>query len=206
MKYLIMWSGGIDSTYTLAKMLKETDNEIHAHHIHINNAEGRMIAESEAIRALMPKLQAIRPFDACTSGSDFSHVAAMPYDNPIILFHAGVVARGLGMRAGTKAVDKWTIGTCLEEGHNQERWNVTIGAFHAGYYSQPELNRPPAPEFELLPLVSKREEMLYLDKLGLLDVCWYCRRPQMIDGELIECNQCKTCHEVKKELLPCRHN
>ena len=31
---LVMWSGGLDSTYTLVRLLQETSDEVHAHHVH----------------------------------------------------------------------------------------------------------------------------------------------------------------------------
>jgi hypothetical protein len=38
---IVMWSGGIDSTFKLASLLKETAYKFHAHHVHLVNAEGR---------------------------------------------------------------------------------------------------------------------------------------------------------------------
>jgi len=186
---LVMWSGGIDSTYVLTKLLAE-GHDVHAHHIEIINGEGiRHLGEIEACNALLPKLQAIKPFKfTCSSVNHMAHTN-YPFDMAVVCFEAGVVSR-------SHKFDKWTIGTHEAEGHWIERWKVIEPAATAACWPTP------MPEFELMPLVSKKEEMRYLDELDLLGDCWYCRSPAEVDGELIECNRCKTCHEVKKELLP----
>ena len=35
-KSLVMWSGGLDSTYSLVRLLGETDDEVLVHHVHCN--------------------------------------------------------------------------------------------------------------------------------------------------------------------------
>ena len=47
-RMIVMWSGGIDSTFKLAYLLKETEYQVHAHHVHIVNREGRSQAEPAA--------------------------------------------------------------------------------------------------------------------------------------------------------------
>src|SRR4029077_18363528 len=61
-RMIVMWSGGIDSTFKLAYLLKETEYQVHAHHVHIVNREGRSQAERAACVALRSKLKAIRSF------------------------------------------------------------------------------------------------------------------------------------------------
>ena len=40
-RMIVMWSGGIDSTFKLAYLLRETEYQVHAHHVNIVNHEGR---------------------------------------------------------------------------------------------------------------------------------------------------------------------
>jgi hypothetical protein len=48
---LVMFSGGLDSLGMTYLMLKAaTDNELHIHHINIENVEGRTRAEAEAVK------------------------------------------------------------------------------------------------------------------------------------------------------------
>lgn len=194
MNYLVMWSGGIDSTYTMAKLLKEHDGRIHAHHICLVNKEGRQRAEENAIRRLMPKLQNIRQFSYTENLIDDSRLFQIPYDMARVCFEAGVVARGFS-QCTDLIFDRWTIGTHKGEGHWQSRWNVISKGTEAAYWYREDGMIPP-PKFELMPMVSKKEEMLYLKELGLLDDCWYCRTPVRMEP----CGKCKTCIEVEEAL------
>ena len=179
-----MWSGGIDSTYVLAKMLKETTHQVHVHHIRLINREKRDEAEENACLNLLPKLKEIRDFTHTTTLINHTRIPEIPYDMAIVCFEAGVVSRALELR-GLKP-NKWTIGTHLAEGHNYERWEVIKHACNAGAWPQT------CAEFELFPMVSKKDEMEYLQKLGLFNDCWFCRTPK--EGK--PCGNCKTCVEV----------
>ncbi len=46
---LVMWSGGLDSTGALFKLLTESKEPLHVHHIDIQNAEKRFIPEQYAV-------------------------------------------------------------------------------------------------------------------------------------------------------------
>ena len=48
-----MFSSGVDSTYTLVKLLQETDDDIYAHHINMVNMEARHDVERERSRAII---------------------------------------------------------------------------------------------------------------------------------------------------------
>ena len=188
---LVMWSGGIDSTYTLAKLLHDSSFKIHAHHIVLHNVERRSNAEVEAIRKLMPKLQQIRPFTFTENFIDDSRMPTMVYDMARVCFEAGAVSKGFYHHPNQIIFDKWTIGTHEAEGHNWERWDVIKHATRAAEWTK---GREKFIEFELQPLVSKKAEMDYLADLGLLDDCWYCRTP----FNSKPCGICKTCGEVKE--------
>jgi len=59
---VVMLSGGIDSVAVLKQVLKETDDKIYAHHIHIKNNEGpnnikRYKAEALALRKIVPYMK-----------------------------------------------------------------------------------------------------------------------------------------------------
>lgn len=185
-----MWSGGIDSTYTLAKLLKETTHEIHAHHIHFVNFEGRGKYEMEAINKLTPKLKAIRGFELSECMIDYRQFREVPFDMAVACFQAGAVQKNLAWQK--KPCDKWTIGTHKAEGHDWKRWEVIKHATAAGAYPVKE------PEFELQEFVSKLEEMDYLNSQDLLVDCWFCRRPR----EGLVCGECHTCQEVKGASAP----
>lgn len=198
--YLVMWSGGIDSTYSAAKLLNETEHNVYLHHIYLQNVENRARHEAKAIKALGDKLNKIRPFKFTHNTIDDSYMPTMVYDMARVCFEAGAVSKGWYHYNGT-ILHKWTIGTHEAEGHNWDRWEVIKHATRAAEYTDPrhlhpsEKPRTEFIEFELLPMVSKKQEMQYLKELNLLDDCWYCRTPT--EGP---CGVCKTCEEVKQAL------
>lgn len=196
MHYLVMWSGGIDSTYTLAHLLKNTDHKINAHHIHLMNAERRHLMEAKACLDLFIKMQEIREFVWTQTTVDYSKIPGHTYDMADVCYHAGAISKAFAQNSKTESFDKWTIGTHLAEGHWQERFDILMGGFKAASWS-PEWTNEKLPEFELQPMFPKIEEMDFLDELGLLHLCWYCRTPR--NGK--RCKVCKTCVEVTNAIL-----
>ena len=49
MKYktVVLWSGGVDSTGALYRILKDYDDDVVAHHIHFKNYQNRWKAEKK---------------------------------------------------------------------------------------------------------------------------------------------------------------
>ena len=198
-----MWSGGIDSTYILAKMLLETENNIFAHHVSLVNCENRARAEEEAVNKLCKKLSKIRDFKLTRNLIDDSKMPTIVYDMARVCFEAGSVSKAWYHYDFPITLDEWTIGTHKAEGHWQERWDIIEPAVRAAEWS-PNRERPI--KFKLHDLVTKQEEMSYLAKHDLLDDCWYCRTPVKIIGDSVytPCGKCKTCEEVnkaKKEMI-----
>lgn len=183
---LVMWSGGIDSTYKLAFLLKETTEKIHVHHVYINNREGRVILEAEAIKKLFPKLQAIRTFTFSESTVDHRQYSHIPYDMAVVCFEAGACARDHTFVEGKERITHWTIGTHQSEGHWQRRFDA-IEPIVGGVCFPHD-----APKFDLGRMPPKGEEIEYLRALNLFDDCFYCRMP--VDGKA--CGKCPTCKEV----------
>jgi hypothetical protein len=184
-RMIVMWSGGIDSTFKLAYLLRETEYQIHAHHVNIVNHEGRARAERAACSALRRRLKALRGFAYTESTVDHREHDKIPFDMAVVAFEAGVVARsGDGRRV--EPFTHWTIGTHKAEGHFQRRFDlyepmVNAVCFPGDY-----------PAFEMGRVVTKAEEIAYLEELGLLGDCWYCRFPR---GRRA-CGRCATCKDV----------
>ena len=88
-----MFSGGIDSTAMLVKLLTEGRDELRVHHIRMLNREGRDRAEGRAVDAILAYARAnYRPFRFSQSGLDFSGLEAIPIDYVSIAFVACQVA------------------------------------------------------------------------------------------------------------------
>lgn len=191
MQTLIMWSGGIDSTYILARALRELKDDLVVNHTYLKTFENRQDAEMKAIQALTPKMLDVRNFIPWKIGHDYSDPPTLIYDMPVFCADAGAIAKTFRLNKNLKRIDRWTIGTNAEESHWQTRWDVIVKAANAFAW---ELD---APQFEFLfPLVSRAEEIRYLKECGIYDDCWFCRTP--INNK--RCERCPTCHEVSAAL------
>lgn len=189
---LVMFSAGIDSTYTLVKLLQETDDEIYAHHVHMVNVEKRHEVEARRSRAIADHcMKTIRKFNYSETSIDHRNMRWFGYDIISVGFEAGIVAHSFHM-ARKRPMDRWTIGTCEEEGHNEERFAHVLAACAANCYPTPP------PPFFLLPLIPKADEIAYMPR-PVVDLCWTCRRPVAgVDGNPRECGTCKTCRLMLK--------
>jgi hypothetical protein len=189
---LVMFSAGIDSTYTLVKLLQETDDDIYVHHVHMVNAEKRHEIEAKRSRAIAEHcMKTIRKFNYSETSIDHRNMRWFGYDIISVGFEAGIVAHSFHM-ARKRPMDRWTIGTCEEEGHNEERFAHVLAACAANCYPTSP------PEFFLLPLIPKAAEIAYLPR-EIADLCWTCRRPMRgADGKPTECGTCKTCKLMLK--------
>ena len=58
-KTIVLWSGGVDSTGALYKILKEYDDDVVAHHIHIKTDAVLMDGASLDILSLSLELMAL---------------------------------------------------------------------------------------------------------------------------------------------------
>lgn len=187
---LVMWSGGIDSTYVLTRLLHESEQPLYAHHVQITNATQRHPKEAGAVDALFPRLRGIRDFHLSTSAVDFRHLHELthmiPFDMQVVCAHAGAFFRSMEIGA-KRTVARWTIGTHKDEGHWGERWHAIEPAVAAMAWPA-----TPGEFFLLEPLATKQEEMAYLEDRGLLDHTWYCRMPRA--GE--PCRKCTPCTDV----------
>ena len=192
---LVMFSSGIDSAYTLVKLLTETNHRVLVHHIHLINDEGRYEIESERARAIIEACRKrYRPFFYSESGIDHRKFPFFGFDIVSVGFEAGVVAHSYLLDRKEK-LGGWTIGTCLEEGHREDRFQFVKACCAANCFPYP------APPFFMLPLVSKKAETKALPE-EILELCWTCRRPVKTEKGFRECGECQTCQlmqEIREE-------
>ncbi|GAB5469401.1 MAG: hypothetical protein Kilf2KO_24310 [Rhodospirillales bacterium] len=186
---LVMLSGGIDSVYTLVKLLRETDDTILAHHIDLVNDEGRWVPERTACRNVVDFCrEAYRDFSYSESAIDHRGLAFFGFDMVSVGFEAGIVSHSY-YNATQRMPDRWTVGSCTEEGSNPGRFKHVEACVAANCF-------PVDPPVSYsLPIVSKKEEMSYLD-IDLLRRLWTCRRPIEVEDGYRECGLCKTCELV----------
>ena len=93
MTTLVMFSGGMDSTAMLVKLLAQSQDELRVHHVRMVNREGRAGAEQQAVEAILAWCRGrYRPFRYSESGLDFASLEAIPIDYLSIAYVACQVA------------------------------------------------------------------------------------------------------------------
>ena len=202
MTTLVMFSGGLDSTAALYKLLTGDADELHVHHVHLVNRDGRDLAERDAVQAALAWCRAhCRPFAYSESTLDFSALQAIPIDYLSVAFAACQVAidvpRCSRIAVGVLAADLDEIKRKVSE---QQRH-----AFEAMYacYRQRKLGEPMVEWIYPVYQLSKAQVAALLPP-ELRAVAWSCRRPvAAADGGYRICGVCKPCRkraEVSAEL------
>lgn len=184
MNTLVMFSGGLDSTVALVKLLKETDDNIHAHHINLYNQEGRAEAEKIAVSKIIPYCQKIRPFKFTTTTQDYTEIFT-PYDTHITRFTAAQICRGYS------GIQRVVSGWCKDDTNPN---TISDAIFKAALCGNPDNIEWYYPCLEM----TKKEEKEYLSKEcpELLDFIHYCRKP-IKNGDVWEpCKKCHTCKQM----------
>ena len=181
-----MFSGGLDSTAMLVKLLAESADELRVHHIRMVNKEGRDRAEQRAVEAIVAHCRSrYRPFRYSESALDFSGLEAIPIDYLSIAFVACQVAIDT---PGCDRVAVATLATDTDIANRSARQRRVFEEMYACYRAR-KLGEPHvewiAPVFDLpkatLAAALPRE---------LLNLTWSCRRP--VDG-FRACGACKAC-------------
>lgn len=189
LRLVLMLSGGLDSVALLVNLLAATDHEVHAHHIVLDNVEGRAGAENEALEAVFAWTdEHLRPHERSTS----THAFHLPtggggWDTTLTLFTAARVVRGLG---------PWRADAVVTGHINPAFAELAEGeaVFHATFQSRrwrPAWVRP------LGRLQGDRvaRKALIRDSLPpeVAERCWWCRRPVPAGEGWAPCGQCHAC-------------
>ena len=183
MKTLVMFSGGVDSTYVLLKLLCETRDEVFAHHIHLVNYEGRHTVEAQRCRQIVEYCRrSVRAFHYTESAIDHRGFRFFGIDMISVGFEAGLVAHSY-------LIPRWTCGISADD----QRWEARFRHVEASVAANAFPLAPP--EFFLLPRVSKLEEMRYLPP-ELLAMTWSCRKPIVEGDAFLACARCRACRTL----------
>ncbi len=193
---LLMFSGGIDSLFTLHQLLTETDDVVWAHHVNLVNREGRHRAESEACGNIVAWLtERVRRFRYTESTLDHSAFAMFGRDVTMVAFEAGLVVQNAHVQ-WKRGFDRWMLGYCKEESEevlpsgtvadssNRRSLTEQAVALSAHPMVPPKLFRP-----ELLAKQAQIEAM----PAELVQLAWTCRQPRWEAAVATECGVCKTC-------------
>jgi len=182
-----MFSGGIDSTAMLVKLLTEGTDELRVHHIRMENREGRDGAEKRAVESILAWCRAhYRAFRYSESGLDFRALEAIPIDYLSIAFVACQVA------IDTPRCNRIAVGALAADTDVENRSARQRRVFDAMYecYRARKLGEPRVewiyPVYDL-----PKAEIAAALPAGLLDLTWSCRRPVGGSRPCLVCKACK---------------
>lgn len=188
---VLLWSGGIDSTYMIYRALMNGEN-IHVHHISMRNSEKRADHEKIAITALKEEFKNMGlSFDFSTSSVDYTETyIGFDYHMYLLLGQKACIAqfKPAQICIGRNKDDIDTVDPDIISGL-YKYWTVLTE------YVSP--THPYVNKKVLCPLkdLTKKEIINGLPK-NLLNLCWSCRTPNGNNP----CGSCKTCKEIGHEL------
>lgn len=200
---LVLFSGGIDSTFVLFDLLTNTDDIVLAHHVHLVNREGRYRAEAAACKRIVAWLKEnCRDFFFTESLVDRRRFRAVGADAITVAFEGGIAASNFLIDTMIMP-HRFLLGLNLEELNSLEERSAGSDkhAMLAAMAAATWPNKPP--KYQRPTLLPKAD---CIRRMGpqLTALCWTCRTPvERADGEFDECNECRTCElmaKVRKDL------
>ena len=187
---LVMFSGGLDSTAMLVKLLVGTPDELRVHHIRMANREQRADAEQAAVERIVAWCRSrYRPFRYSESALDFLELAAIPIDYLCVAFVACQVAIDT---PGCDRIALAALGCDTDIENRAARQRRVFDALYECYRAR-KLGEP---ELEWIYPVfhSTKQELAARLPRELLELTWSCRRPlRESNGGFRPCGTCKAC-------------
>lgn len=187
---MVAFSGGIDSTYILAHLLRETDDIVIAHHVHMVNAERRWEREAEACAKITKYLtDHYRPFHSTESTVERRSMESFGWD---LMTVAAEIGATYGHAASLANVPPSVcfFGLCTDEPAERETWLDRI--LHSVSLGE-------GPRYLQHDAISKVDQMRYMGR-ELSDMCWTCRRPTISQRECSRCMTCELVNGARSEL------
>lgn len=185
---LLMFSGGIDSVQALVARC-ERGERTYIHHVALHNSERRASAERNAVLRVRKWVNLKGYGDLVTYGEstfDYGSIRKVARDHNVWGLVAALVLtdkRDIRHVVRTFHRDSVVGGIDSPEGQKAElAWRQTIDRLlpeREVEFLYPQINMTKAEIIAALPE-------------GVLELCWYCRRPQ--GGK--PCHACHTCRQV----------
>lgn len=189
MTTLVMFSGGLDSTAMLVKLLTDTDEDLRVHHIRMANREQRAEAEQAAVERIVAWCRdRYRPFRYSESALDFHELEAIPIDYLCVAFVACQVA------IDTPGCNRIAVAALARDTDIENRAARQRRVFDALYecYRARKLGEPEVQWVYPVYRATKRELAAVLPR-ELLEMTWSCRRPARTGEGFRPCGACKAC-------------
>jgi 7-cyano-7-deazaguanine synthase in queuosine biosynthesis len=188
---LVMYSGGLDSTAVLARLLTEDADDLRVHHIRMVNREGRADAEQRAVDSVVAWCQShYRPFRYSESALDFSGLEAIPIDYVSVAYVACQVA------IDTEGCTRIAVGTLARDLDEIKRSvcadqrRVFMSMYEC--YRARKLGEPDLQWIYPVYAMTKAQIASFLDP-ELRALTWSCRRPLNSPTGFLQCGTCKPC-------------
>src|SRR3954470_10302269 len=189
MATLVMFSGGLDSTAMLVKLLRDTGDELRVHHIRMANKEEREGAEQHAVESIMGWCRDhYRRFRYSESGLDFRGLEAIPIDYLSIAFVACQVA------IDTPGCRRIAVGALARDTDIENRSARQRRGFDELYACYRARKLGEASLEWVYPVYRRTKEALAAGlPAELVQLTWSCRRPVHEPGGYRPCGACKAC-------------
>ena len=189
MTTLVMFSGGLDSTAMLVKLLTQSQDELRVHHIRMANREMRAQAEGYAAERIIAWCrQRYRAFRYSESGLDFTGLEAIPIDYLSIAYVACQVA------IDTPGCDRIAVASLSRDTdivNRSARQRQVFDAMYACYRAR-KLGEAKV-EWVYPVYECSKAEVAALLPAELAALTWSCRRPVAKPGGWAPCGTCKAC-------------
>ena len=189
MTTLVMFSGGMDSTAMLVKLLTQSKDELRVHHIRMVNREGRAEAERAAVEAILAWCRRrYRAFRYSESGLDFASLEAIPIDYLSIAYVACQVA------IDTPGCDRIAVASLSRDTdianrsrRQREVFDVMYACYRARKLGEPQVEW-------IYPVYDcTKAQIAEILPPELMSLTWSCRRPVKKPGGWAPCGTCKAC-------------
>ncbi len=190
---LVMLSGGLDSTGALVKLLQETTDPIHVHHVVIRNIEKRGHAEKVACSKIIEYCRKnYRPFGYTENVFEFMAFKNFYcWDNDVIRFIAAQIVKN------DPSFNKVALGKCADDDDSiafqlraVQAHAIWRSSFFDTKWQIPAIIRP-------VGKMTKKQIAEFLPK-DLLDMTWSCRTPVYKENTWHKCQVCVTCKQLKE--------
>jgi len=203
-RMLVTWSGGLDSTYGLVRVLRETDDEVYVHHIHRfaphddkSDPAQSCRYEADAVGKMLPIIrERYRDFAYSESLVDNTAFPQFAPDATTVLLLAGCMAKRLGFGPEDRILD---VMNSDEDGDwgaaSMSGILLRMNSLNILKLVSRSEAVPPLYTYDGIP--TKAEEVAYLPR-ELVELNASCRAPRLVDGAWQNCGICRKCRSFAR--------
>ena len=196
-KDIILFSGGMDSTYLLWRYLKD-NRPVHVHHVSLRNRTEAMWQPQDAAAArILVRLQKEFTFGYTESKHEWFCTKPIAFDSDVLLLHLQCLVKSfkgyeltLNLGWTHEGMVRPIIKRRLARNATGGLWTALRNSLNNPSYVPKELT------FPLLEWGTDRRDMIRDLPQNLLDLTWSCRRPD--NGK--PCGKCVPCKQIKRAL------